>query len=92
MSGEYTSENIRFTRKGNSVFAIQLGWAGAKKKIAIRSLGGNRGGQQQMKRVTVLDSPEEIDWVVEGDALYVTTPSVAPNDIAICYKIELVER
>ena len=94
MSGEYTSENIRFTRKGNSVFAIQLGWAWAKKKIAIKSLGGNRGGQQQIKRVTVLDSPEEIDWVVEDDALYLTTPSVAPNDIAICYKykIELVER
>ena len=64
MSGEDTSENIRFTRKGNSVFAIQLGWAWAKKKIAIKSLGGNRGGQQQIKRMTVLDSPEEIDWVV----------------------------
>ena len=73
------------------MFAIQLDWEGAKKKNAIKSLGGNRGGQQQIKRVTVLDSPEEIDWVVEDDALYVTTPSVAPNDIAICYKIELVE-
>ena len=92
MNGEYTSENIRFTRKGNSVFAIQLGWAGAGKKIAIKTLGGKQGGQQQIKRVTVLDSPEEIDWVVEDDALYVMTPSVAPNDIAICYKIELVER
>ncbi len=92
MSGNYTSENIRFTRKGNYVFAIQLGWAGAKKKIAIKSLGGSRGGLQQIKRVTVLDSPEEIDWVVEDDALYVTTPSVAPNDIAICYKIELGKR
>ena len=30
MSGDYTSENIRFTQKGNSVFAIQLGWAGAE--------------------------------------------------------------
>ena len=64
---------------------------GGKEKIAIRSLRGNRGGQQQIKRVTVLDSPEEIDWVVEDDALYGTTPSVATNDIAICYKIELVE-
>jgi alpha-L-fucosidase len=90
MSGEYTSENIRFTRNDKSVFAIQLGWAGPKKKIAIKSLGRNRSGQQ-IKRVTVLDSPEEIDWVVEDDALYVTTPSVAPNDIAICYKIELVK-
>jgi len=38
MSGECTSENIRFTRKGNSVFAVQLGWAGAKKKIAKEAL------------------------------------------------------
>ena len=89
MNGDYTSENIRFTRKGNSVFAIQLGWAGAHKTIVIKSLGKNRGDQQHIKRVTVLDSPEEIDWVVKDDALYVTTPSVAPNDIAICYKIEL---
>ena len=40
----------------------------------------------------MLDSPEEIDWFVEDDALYVTTPAVAPNDIAICYKVELAEQ
>jgi len=88
MSADYTSENIRFTQKGDTVFAIQLGWAGGNKEIAIKSLGRKLGGHLQIKNVTVLDSPEQIDWVVEDDALYVTTPSAAPNDIAICYKIE----
>ena len=92
MSGDYTSENIRFTQKENCVFAIQLGWAGANQRIAIKSLGRKLGGHLQIKNVTVLDSPEEIDWFVEDDALYVTTPAVAPNDIAICYKVELAEQ
>ena len=92
MSGDYTSENIRFTQKDNCVFAIQLGWAGANQRIAIKSLGRKLGGHLQIKNVTVLDSPEEINWFVEDDALHVTTPAVAPNDIAICYKVELAEQ
>ena len=60
MSGDYTSENIRFTQKENCVFAIQLGWAGANQRIAIKSLGRKLGGHLQIKNVTVLDSPRKL--------------------------------
>ena len=88
MSGEYTSENIRFTTKGRTIFAIQLGWPGSQKRIAIKSLGRKQLGTRGIKSISVLDSPEEISWSLEEDVLYVTSPLVAPNEMAICYRIE----
>ena len=38
--------------------------------------------------VSVVDSPESIRWKLEDDALLITAPSVAPNNLAICYRIE----
>jgi len=88
MSGDYTSENIRFTQKGTTVFAIQLGWPGSRKQVQIKSLGRGSLKDRVITRVSVLDSPESIEWECQDDALFITAPSVAPNNFAICYRIE----
>ena len=88
MSGEYTSENIRFTQKGDTVFAIQLGWPGSGKRVQIKSLGRASLVGRMITGVSIVDSPESIQWKLEDDALLITVPSVAPNNFAICYRIE----
>ena len=88
MSGDYTSENIRFTQKGDTVFAIQLGWPGSGKRLQIKSLGRLSLIDRMITHVSVVDSPESIQWELEHDALLITAPSVAPNKFAICYRIE----
>lgn len=88
MSGEYTSENIRFTQRGDVIYAIQLGWPGSERQVKIKSLGKLAAQDLLIHRVSVLDSPEAIEWVHADDALVVTTPFVAPNKIAMCFKIE----
>ena len=88
MSGEYTSENIRFTQKGTTVFAIQLGWPGSRKQVQIKSLGRGTLKDRVITRVSVVDSPESIEWECHDEALFITAPSVAPNNFAICYRIE----
>ena len=88
MSGEYTSENIRFTQKGTTVFAIQLGWPGSRKQVQIKSLGRGTLKDRVITRVSVVDSPESIEWECQDEALFITAPSVAPNNFAICYRIE----
>ena len=91
MSGDYTSENIRFTSQGNIIYAIQLGWPGSQKRVAIKSLGKKQLGSRGIKRISVLDSAERISWILEDDKLYVTSPLNAPNTTAICYRIETTD-
>ncbi len=88
MSGDYTSENIRFTQKGDTVFAIQLGWPGSGKRVQIKNLGRASLAGRMITGVSVVDSPESIEWELEDDALLITAPSVAPNNLAICYRVE----
>jgi alpha-L-fucosidase len=88
MSGEYNAENFRFTTRGDTVYAIQMGWPGGGQTVTIESLGRDALGDMDVKRVSVVGSPEEIEWMLTDDGLLVKTPLKAPNDIAICYRVE----
>jgi len=88
MKGAYNEQNIRFTARGDTVYAIQMGWPGAGHEVTIRSLGSTKLGGLEIKRVSLLDSTAEISWKMTDEGLVVVTPGQAPNDIAICYRIE----
>lgn len=88
MSGDYNEENIRFTTNGDNIYAIQLGWAGSEKEVVIKSLAKDKINGMEIKNVSVLDSPEKIEWRITDEGLVVKTPFIAPNKVAICFKIE----
>jgi alpha-L-fucosidase len=88
MDGAYNQENIRFTTKGNSIYAIQMGWPGSHKKVLIKSLSKEKLGELSVSKVSVVDSPEKINWQITDQGLEITAPFKAPNKVAISYKIE----
>jgi alpha-L-fucosidase len=88
MSGEYTAENFRFTTRGSTIYAIQMGWPGGDKDVMIRSLGTDSIAGLEISNVSIIDSPQEISWKLTEAGLLLTTPTMAPNEIAICYRIE----
>ena len=88
MNGQYNHENIRFTSKGETVYAIQMGWPGSKVETTITSLNEEVLGSKRIKRVSVIDSPETIYWELGDQGLKVTSPFKASNKVAIVYKIE----
>ena len=88
MTGEYNDENIRFTTKDNTVYAIQMGWAGSEKEVLIKAFAAHKLNGTKIKNVTVLDSSEAISWKLTDEGLLVKTPFKAPNKLAICFKIE----
>lgn len=90
MSSEYNEENIRFTVKGNNIFAIQMGWPGSRKQVLITSFAKQLRKGVQISNVSVVDSPEQIRWKLTDQGLEITSPFKAPNKIAISYKIEVV--
>ncbi len=85
---DYTARDIRFTTKGNTIYAIQLGWVGSEVDVTIKSLAESKLGETKITKVTVLSSPEEIDWRVTEEGLVVKPPFRAPNKTAVVFKIE----
>jgi alpha-L-fucosidase len=92
MSGDYNEQNIRFTKRGDTVYAIQMGWPGAGQKVIIRSLGSRRLSKREIMKVSLVGSDDEISWHRSSEGLLIDSPHRAPNNIAICYRIETVVR
>jgi alpha-L-fucosidase len=85
----YKPEDIRFTTKGDTGYAIQLGWPGANQQTLLESFSKkHRQDGLKIKRVTMLGSDEKITWSLREDGLAVTSPASAPHEMALVYKIE----
>jgi alpha-L-fucosidase len=80
----FTSEDIRFTTKGNTLYAIVLAWPGDG-KIKIRALAGD---DRKTKSVSLLGSTAPLKWTRSADGLIVETPAQKPGDYAFTFKIE----
>jgi alpha-L-fucosidase len=83
----YQPQDIRFTVKGNTLYATCLGWPG--EKVVIESLG-SRGAllKGEIKRVAMLGVDEELLWDHKPEGLVITTPAKKPCDHAFAFKIE----
>ena len=85
----YTPEDIRFTTKGDIVYAIQMGWPGANHETLLKSFKKElRKDSLSIKSVEMLGSKEKIAWSLGEEGLTVTSPASLPHDMAVVYKIE----
>jgi len=85
----YKPEDIRFTTKGNAVYAIQLGWPGPKHETLLKSFSQEQRQESlKIKSVSMLASDEKIAWSLREDGLAVTSPLSPPHDMAVVYKIQ----
>ena len=86
----YTFEDIRYTRNGDTVYAIQLGWPGSGKETLLQGFAEMSGGEiLQATSVEMIGSQAEISWKQSKDGITVTSPAAAPNEMAVVYKIKL---
>jgi alpha-L-fucosidase len=91
----YTAEDIRFTSKGNVLYATCLGWP--KKTFTIGSLGRwSRtpfGGPDpafyadEIRSIRMLGVDRNLKWKVSKKGLTITRPDVKPCDHAFVFKI-----
>lgn len=86
----FTAEDIRFTIKGNTLYAILLGVP--KAEIKITSLA-QTGGQAEkpVKSVTLLGSQQKVDWIQQSDALVIQPSSVWPTQDSVVYAIQFAD-
>jgi alpha-L-fucosidase len=83
-----TAADVRFTVKGNTLYAIELGWP--TNGVSIKSLGKSaKLLNGHIRKVQLLGSNETIQWKQTAEALVILQPKSEPNDFAVVYKIAL---
>jgi alpha-L-fucosidase len=83
----YESTDIRFTTKGESLYAFCMNKPSGD--IKIKSLGKNsKVNQQNVASVKLLGSKEKLSWKQENDALVISKPSQLPGWVVATFKIE----
>lgn len=82
----YTPQDIRFTTKGETLYAITLGEP--KGPVAITSLArGNPHEKRRVRQVRLLGHPGAIDFRQSDQALVITPPASLPTRHASAFEI-----
>jgi len=83
---ELTAADVRFTKKGNTLYAFVMGWP--EKQAVIPTLG--QGGKLQVgkiRAVELLGHKERLQFTQDESALTVQLPAEKPSDHAVTLKI-----
>ena len=83
----FTGEDIRFTRKGNTLYAVALGWPDSGQMHIKTLAAGAVNGLLDVGRVDLLGSDVELEWTQDAEALKVQLPAQAPCEHAIALRI-----
>lgn len=76
----YKDGDVRFTRKGNTLYAIALEWP--EEEVRLTSLAG-----KQVTKVEMLGLSETVQWKQESGALVIQPPSKRPCRYAYTFRI-----
>jgi alpha-L-fucosidase len=83
---KFTAQDIRFTRKGDAIYAITLGVP--KEQLLIRALAqGSPLVAGEINSITLLGSAEKIQWSRNADGVVVSLPGTLPCKSSLCFKI-----
>jgi len=83
----YTAADVRFTTRGNTLYAIFLGKPKATATIASLATGAGLCGGQ-VKAVSLLGTDAALKHTQDDKGLHVTFPAKLPHDLAVALKIE----
>lgn len=87
----YTAKDLRYTRKGDVLYAIEMGWPADGKVVMHTLFTGTPYLKRPVGRVVLLGSKAELEWKQTKDGLAVDLPPVKPNDIAYVFRITMAK-
>jgi alpha-L-fucosidase len=84
---QFAAGDIRFTTKGDALYAIALAWPEGR-TVTIKSLAlGSPHYHGEVARIGLLGSAEKLDFTRSGDGVTLTLPEKPPCDYAYVFKI-----
>ncbi|MDP4846797.1 MAG: alpha-L-fucosidase [Akkermansiaceae bacterium] len=81
----FSSDDVRFTTQGQTLYAIALGWPESG-KLSVKALGQGLSSDA-IKGVTLIGHEGEIKWEQTVDALEINLPENAPCEYAYVFKL-----
>jgi alpha-L-fucosidase len=85
--GVFTYQDIRFTTKGDTLYAICLDWP--TDGLRIRSLGKRAQPGLKISNVSMVGSSEKLRWSQDTDALVISAPKRKPCENAFAFKMTI---
>jgi alpha-L-fucosidase len=82
----YTAEDFRFTKKGNTLYAIELGWP-SNREAVIHSLN-TVIGHAKIASVALLGSDANLPFQQREDGLHIQLPEQMPGKYAYSLRIQ----
>jgi alpha-L-fucosidase len=79
-----TAGDIRFTKKGDVVYAFSMGWP--ERQLTVDALG-TRAGAGKIRSVQLLGHSGPVKWTQGDGALTVALPAEKPSDHAVVFKV-----
>ncbi|MBN1360660.1 MAG: alpha-L-fucosidase [Sedimentisphaerales bacterium] len=84
--GGYKPQDVRFTTKGETLYAISLGWPDAT--LTIESLkAGSPHYPSEIGSVELIGTDARLAWTRTADGLTIAMPPEKPCDYAVVFKI-----
>jgi len=83
----YSAADVRFTAKGNTLYAILLG--APTEKVELRALGLESKYSAPVEQVELLGRDASVNWNQAADALVIDPSNDWPSRRAVVYKIKL---
>jgi alpha-L-fucosidase len=81
----FTADDVRFTSKGDSIYAIFFAWDDT---VTIETLATNRGFRSTIDTVTLLGDSHLTGWTHNADGLQITLPNSPPCSHAYTLEIQ----
>jgi len=87
----YTPQDVRYTKKGNTIYAIILGWPGNNKSITLKSFTQNVLGNAvpKIKNMSILGYEGNLIFSKNDEGLHFSTPNKEIDNKAFVIKIEI---
>lgn len=81
-----TTDDVRFTTKGNALYAFVMGLP--EKQVLIQHLAmGGRLAVGKINQVEMLGSPSKLNWLQDGAGLRIQLPEEKPCKHALVFKV-----
>jgi alpha-L-fucosidase len=87
---DLTAADIRFTRKGRTLYAFSMGWAETEVRIPSLGLGG-AASAGKIQKVELLGHPAPLKWRQDATAVAIAVPERRPSDHAVAFRIRATE-
>jgi alpha-L-fucosidase len=83
---DLTADDIRFTTKGDTIFAFSMGWN--PRETLVAALAPSRGlFTRKIQTVQLLGTDAPLRWKLADDGLRIESPPLRPSEHAVVFRI-----